>query len=223
MRSRCGGDGGERRASTASFTKERWGGSNDLRRGRDLELKPYVLGRATATDHDALGNALKNGEARRKGRHRLQARCIADRHLVLTVNTDFAQVEVDEQVINLTRLPTFFPEKRDFFLQLSSVFDFATPSRVQPFKPRRIGLGGQWAGGADACLVVGCTGSSVPGPWACSMCKQASGDRANDLVVRVKHDLLDRSVRRGDRRRSGSQQAAAEPNASRDWTWICHW
>ena len=42
-----------------------------------------------------------------------------------TVNTDFAQVEVDEQQVNLTRFSLFFPEKRDFFLEGRGIFDFA--------------------------------------------------------------------------------------------------
>ncbi len=43
----------------------------------------------------------------------------------LTVNTDFAQVEIDEQQVNLTRFNLFFPEKRDFFLEGRGIFDFA--------------------------------------------------------------------------------------------------
>ena len=42
-----------------------------------------------------------------------------------TVNTDFAQVEIDEQQVNLTRFSLFFPEKRDFFLEGRGIFDFA--------------------------------------------------------------------------------------------------
>ena len=43
-----------------------------------------------------------------------------------TVNTDFSQVEADEQQINLTRFSLFFPEKRDFFLENSGVFQFGS-------------------------------------------------------------------------------------------------
>jgi hypothetical protein len=45
--------------------------------------------------------------------------------LDFTVNTDFAQVEIDEQQVNLTRFSLFFPEKRDFFLEGQGIFDFA--------------------------------------------------------------------------------------------------
>src|SRR2546422_10097674 len=64
----------------------------------------------------------------------------------LTDSTAFAQVEVDQQVINLSRFPFFFPEKREFFLESSGLFDFGTPSRVQVFYSRRLGL--DTAGGA---------------------------------------------------------------------------
>jgi hypothetical protein len=45
-----------------------------------------------------------------------------------TVNTDFSQVEADEQQVNLTRFSLFFPEKRDFFLENSGIFQFGTNS-----------------------------------------------------------------------------------------------
>jgi hypothetical protein len=50
--------------------------------------------------------------------------------LDLTYNTDFAQVEVDDQRVNLTRFPLFFPEKRPFFLENAGVFSAGTPQAV---------------------------------------------------------------------------------------------
>ncbi len=58
----------------------------------------------------------------------------------LTVNTDFAQVEADDQQVNLTRFPLFFPEKRDFFQERSSVFNFGFTRQGRLFHSRRIGL-----------------------------------------------------------------------------------
>ena len=63
----------------------------------------------------------------------------------LTINTDFAQTEVDQRQVNLTRFSLFFPERRDFFLDGATFFDFASDSaggrrRCQPFFSRRIGL-----------------------------------------------------------------------------------
>ena len=60
----------------------------------------------------------------------------------LSINTDFAETEVDQRQVNLTRFPLFFEEKRDFFLQGASYFDFAREigRQVTPFFSRRIGL-----------------------------------------------------------------------------------
>lgn len=58
----------------------------------------------------------------------------------VTVNTDFAQVESDDQQINLTRYSLYFPEKRMFFLERASVFDFSLGGNSNLFYSRRIGL-----------------------------------------------------------------------------------
>ena len=84
--------------------------------------------------------------------------------LDLTYNTDFAQVEVDEQRTNLTRFPLFFPEKRPFFLENAGVFSAGTPQAVDLFFTRRIGIdtlgnpvpiigGGRLSGRAGAATV----------------------------------------------------------------------
>ena len=56
----------------------------------------------------------------------------------LSINTDFAEVESDQRRVNLTRFPQRFPERRDFFLEGSSVFSFS--SGPEPFYSRKIGL-----------------------------------------------------------------------------------
>jgi hypothetical protein len=58
----------------------------------------------------------------------------------LTVNTDFAQVEADDQKINLTRYSLFFPEKRQFFMEKADVFDFTFLEGNNLFYSRRIGI-----------------------------------------------------------------------------------
>lgn len=58
----------------------------------------------------------------------------------LTANTDFAQVESDDQQVNLTRFSLFFPERRQFFLERSSIFDFNAGNQTRLFYSRRIGL-----------------------------------------------------------------------------------
>jgi hypothetical protein len=57
-----------------------------------------------------------------------------------TYNTDFAQVEADEEQVNLTRFDLFFPEKRPFFLENASTFQFGNPQQIDLFFSRRIGL-----------------------------------------------------------------------------------
>lgn len=61
---------------------------------------------------------------------------------VATINTDFAETDVDDRQINLTRFPLFFPEKRDFFLQDAGIFRFGGLGRTPlPYFSRRIGIG----------------------------------------------------------------------------------
>ncbi len=60
--------------------------------------------------------------------------------LDLTANTDFAQVEADDTQVNLTRFSLFFPEKREFFLESASLFDFGVAKDTQIFFSRRIGI-----------------------------------------------------------------------------------
>ena len=58
----------------------------------------------------------------------------------VSVNTDFAEAEVDQRRLNLTRFPLRFPERRDFFIEGSGVFNFAPTNGAEPYFSRRIGL-----------------------------------------------------------------------------------
>jgi hypothetical protein len=58
----------------------------------------------------------------------------------VSIRTDFAQVEADQEVINFTRFPIFFPERRDFFLEDAGLFNAGIEQEVMPFYSRRIGL-----------------------------------------------------------------------------------
>jgi len=164
----------------------------DLHRPRDLELYPYALGRAVATEHDSVGAETRRGYFSGKGgldaKFGITPTLTAD----FTVNTDFAQVEADQQVINLTRFPFFFPEKREFFLESSGQLDLGTPGRVQLFYSRRIGLD---TSGAPVPIVAGARLHGRLGPWKLGLLDAQTGgaDRANDAVLRVQHDLFARS------------------------------
>jgi len=102
---------------------------------RVLTATPYVLGGAERNffvDAEAQGRSDVGGE--------IKYGVTPSLTLDLTVNTDFAQVEVDEQRTNLTRFPLFFPEKRPFFLENAGVFSAGTPQAVDLFFTRRIGI-----------------------------------------------------------------------------------
>jgi uncharacterized protein DUF5916/cellulose/xylan binding protein with CBM9 domain len=165
----------------------------DVSRARDVELYPYILTRAIAATHDSSGARLGAGFLGAKGG--LDAKVALARALTadVTAATDFAQVEADEQVINLTRFPFFFPEKRQFFLESSGLFDFGSSGRTQAFYSRRIGL--DTAGNAEP-IDAGSRLYGRVGPWRLGLLDVETGQAGaahNEAVVRVQHDLLDRS------------------------------
>ncbi len=164
----------------------------DLHRPHDVELYPYALGRAVETEHDSVGGATTAGYLSGKGGVDAKLGLTPTLTADLTLNTDFAQVEADQQVINLTRFPFFFPEKRQFFLESSRLLDLGTPGRVQLFYSRRIGLD---TSGASVPIVAGGRLYGRLGPWRVGLldAQTGGGDDANDAVVRVQHDLFDRS------------------------------
>ncbi len=115
--------------------------------GGRLEIKPYGIGGLT-TDLAATPPRRNAGEgaAGLDVKYGLTQNLNAD----LTYNTDFAQVEVDEQQVNLTRFSLFFPEKREFFLEAQGIFNFArgaADNNRQATALRQIGGGDRRAQG----------------------------------------------------------------------------
>lgn len=167
-------------------------GLGALERGRNVAFMPYVLGRAVQPEHDSVGTQLTNGFFGAKGgidaKMALSPTLTAD----LTLNTDFAQVEADSQVINLTRFPLFFPEKREFFLESSGIFAFGTQGRAQLFYSRRLGLDTL---GNPYPILGGARVTGRVGAWTLGLLDTRTGglDQANDAVIRLKHDLFARS------------------------------
>ena len=86
---------------------------------RALEVKPYAISDLTTDRASAVSNNL-SGDAGLDVKYGVTQNVTAD----FTYNTDFAQVEADEQQVNLTRFSLFFPEKRDFFLENQGTFAF---------------------------------------------------------------------------------------------------
>jgi uncharacterized protein DUF5916/cellulose/xylan binding protein with CBM9 domain len=131
-------------------------GLEEIHRGRNLRVKPFVVGEVDKFfTRDHVVSKSKQGVD-------LKYSVTPSLTLDLTANTDFSQVEVDEQQVNLTRFSLFFPEKREFFLENDGMFQFGDipgergPNRskeTQLFFSRRIGLSDDgtpipiWGGG----------------------------------------------------------------------------
>jgi hypothetical protein len=178
---------------------------------RNVEIKPYAISRLT-TDRLASPRVTNEFTPDIGGdfKYGVTANLTAD----LTVNTDFAQVEVDEQQVNLTRFTLFFPEKRDFFLEGQGTFDFArggasgggffipgggggNTDTPYLFYSRRIGL----TNGREVPIVAGGRLTGKVGPFAVGLMNIQSGEEevsntpaTNFTVVRVKRDILRRST-----------------------------
>jgi hypothetical protein len=103
------------------------------RRGGSLQFIPYVSADAR---RDGGGDSDLKPEVGGDMKVALGANASLD----LTYNTNFAQVEADDQQTNLTRFSLFFPEKREFFLENALLFEFGLPGDTQLFHSRRIGL-----------------------------------------------------------------------------------
>ena len=175
-------------------------GVEGTKTGLKLRIKPYALGGV----RDAPAESHVE-QPRDVGLETVRFSVTPGLTAELTANTDFAQTEVDDAVVNLTRFPLFFPEKREFFLERAGIFEFGFSGRrgargaqernLQMFFPRRIGLtddrvpvpvkGGAKLVGHGAGLDIGLldvqTGrfDNAPG--------------SNYLVVRAKRNVLARS------------------------------
>ena len=133
-------------------------GIGAVNRGLDLRMTPYVLagGRQDRATAVVAGGGLDGSGFNDYGLD-VKYGIASGLNLDLTLNTDFAQVEVDEQQVNLTRFPLFFPEKRDFFLENAGMFNVGAPGsgfgRVADlFFTRRVGLS---AGGQPTPIIGG--------------------------------------------------------------------
>ena len=118
-------------------------GINDVTQGQGLDIKPYGL--LSAESAPVAGRS--GWDRDQNAGVDLFYNPTPGLRANLTINTDFAQTEVDQRQVNLTRFSLFFPERRDFFLDGATFFDFASTSgnglgteQVQPFFSRRIGL-----------------------------------------------------------------------------------
>jgi hypothetical protein len=182
------------------------------RSGANIDIKPYAISSLT-TDQLATPRVSNHPEAEAglDLKYGVTQGLVAD----LTVNTDFAQVEADEQQINLTRFSLFFPEKRDFFLENQGTFSFggvAINSTGGNFGGGFIGSGGSDAPimfysrriglneGREVPLNVGGRLTGRAGKYSVGLLNIQTGEErqtgardTNFSVIRLKRDVLRRS------------------------------
>jgi hypothetical protein len=162
---------------------------------RNIEIKPYGITQLT-TDREADPPTRNDvgGDFGVDFKYGLTRSLILD----LTYNTDFSQVEADEQQINLTRFSLLFAEKRDFFLEGSSIFDFGLGGGDAPilFFSRQIGL----SDGQPVAIRGGGRLTGRAGTYSVGLLNIQTGEEdsigaeaTNFSVVRVKRDVLRRS------------------------------
>lgn len=166
----------------------------ELRNPGNLKVIPYVLGGSskdyTAIDSDYNFDAEFGGD--------IKYSITPSLTLDLTYNTDFAQVEVDQQQVNLDRFNLFFPEKRPFFLENAGLFSVGSPGEVDLFFSRRIGIGEEGnvvpiIGGARLSGKVNRTNVGLLTMFTEDV-EDANIEKNNFTVARVNHEFKGRSA-----------------------------
>jgi len=171
-------------------------GLGQLSRGRDLRIKPFVIGSGTSTS--AANQPTLNRTTSDAG-FDLRYGITTGMNLELTFNTDFAQAEIDEERVNLTRFALYFPEKRDFFLENAGQFNVGATTAMNRsadlFFSRRIGLS---PSGASVPIIGGARLTGKVGANNLAVLNVQTDDALgapgeNFLVARYSRDVLGRS------------------------------
>jgi hypothetical protein len=170
--------------------------------GKNLEVKPYGIAGITTDRRASVSNRLDR-DAGFDVKYGVTKALTAD----FTLNTDFAQVEDDEQQVNLTRFSLFFPEKREFFLEGQGVFNFggvASPRSGQAagdapalFFSRQIGINA----GRAVPIIGGGRVTGKAGPFSVGVLNIQTDEEsasqalaANFSVLRLRRDVLRKSA-----------------------------
>ncbi len=159
----------------------------DVGRGGLTEVKPFTLGSMGKETGIDLDSDVKYGVD-------LKYPLTSDFTLDLTTLTDFAQVESDRTRINLTRDNLYYPEKREFFLEGSEIFEFGTPFTT-PTYTRRIGFS---VDGEPIPILGGAKITGKSNGWSLGFMNMVTDEKnnipaTNYTLLRVKKDVLSRS------------------------------
>jgi hypothetical protein len=207
------------RAITRLSNAGRLLGLEGLRSGRNVQVKPYAMG-GVARERERYPDPGESADATDGvGDAGLDVKIgvTPNMTLDLTFNTDFAQVEADQERVNLTRFSLFFPEKRDFFLEGAGIFSsggggggpggfggggmggFGRGPDLQLFYSRNIGL----AMGEEVPIVGGGKLTGRMGPWTLGVMnvltdreRLSDGDLVEQTlwsVVSLRRNILSRS------------------------------
>ncbi len=170
-------------------------GFADLPRRARAEFRPYWLGQAAPAErrYSADGSSSILRPSRAFGRSGLDIKIPVSNTLTadLTTNPDFAQADVDRQIVNLTRFPLFFPERRPFFTEGAGTFSFGREQQTQMFYSRRIGLA---ANGTPQTIPFGARMQGRAGPYQLGLLAAATkgNEDVRDAVARLRRDVLGR-------------------------------
>lgn len=161
---------------------------------RPLHITPYLLG---GMEQNYLLNENQTGYSRNddttfEAGFDIKYGLTNNLTLDLTVNTDFAQVEADDQQVNLTRFNLFFPEKRQFFQERSGIFEFNTGENGRLFHSRRIGLSET---GEQVRILGGGRLTGRIGYWDIGFLNMQTGryddfDSENFGVIRLRREII---------------------------------
>src|SRR5437868_1520391 len=176
-------------------------GVEEIRRRRLREIKPYASGEWREGVPIVGRNGLDAGVRANVGIEVAKLGITPSLTAEFTVNPDFGQAEVDNQIVNLSRFSVFFPEKRDFFLENSGIFLFGREGSNQAFFTRRIGLTDN---GAPVPIDYGVKVTGKVGPYNIGFLQVQTrklGETSTGLgiprqqfsVLRIKRDILKRS------------------------------
>lgn len=172
-------------------------GLKNLSAGLTWRIKPFMR---TALVRDSVERGGSDVDSLSEiGVEDLKYRITPNFTFDFTVNPDFAEADVDDQVLNLTRFPVFFEEKREFFVEGAGIFDFGPgggeASELKLFFSRRIGLSPQ---GRPIPIIGGGKLTGKAKGWTVGLIDLHTREfkgipRRNLSVMRVKKDLLARS------------------------------
>jgi hypothetical protein len=166
-------------------------GLEGMSQGIGLEVKPYTV----ASWQQAPGRGVEGTRTPASIGMDVTYSITPGLRASLTLNTDFAEAEVDQRRVNLTRFPLMFPERRDFFLEGSGVFTFAASSGPNPYFSRRIGL----VDGNPVPVVAGARLAGQAGPWDVGFLQVRTGEHdagptEDFTVARVRRNILRSSM-----------------------------